>query len=239
MTTRFLQLGVDLIEATKKTQPRRRLQPDVIDSYATALHNGDIFPPIIIFAEQDSERYILADGFHRLAAHKQAKVDKIACDLRDGGLADAVSHALQANRKHGIPRSDGDLRYAIKMALDNPAYEGFSGRKIAELVGCTHKTVQRVKADREVATGATNNPDNKADAEENTRATQQPPDQGAVEKAELMQAAGIIRAFPYSGPEAVEHMDLGSEEYDGLFYITEWLDELVAHMDLLNEPEAE
>jgi len=239
MPTRFLQLGVELIEATKKTQPRRRLQPDVIDRYAEALDNGDIFPPIIVFAENGSERYILADGFHRLAAHKQVKVKEIDCDLREGGLADAVTHALQANRKHGVPRSDVDLRYSIKLALDNPAYDGLSGRKIAELCGCTHKTVQRVKADMEVATGATNTPDDKAGAEENTLATQKPPDQGAVEKAELMEATGIIRAFPYSGPEAVGHMGLGKDEYDGLFYITEWMDELVAHMDLLNEQEAE
>jgi ParB-like chromosome segregation protein Spo0J len=72
---------------------------------------GDEFPPLAVFQEGDT--YILADGFTRHTAAKRAGRTSINCEVRAGGLRDAMLFAAGANATHGRPRSTADKHCAV------------------------------------------------------------------------------------------------------------------------------
>ena len=77
---------------TASCAPRDRT-PTVTD-YAEALTAGAIFPPVVVFS--DGSAFWLADGFHRLKAHREAGLAEIACEVRDGTQRDAVLYSPRA-----------------------------------------------------------------------------------------------------------------------------------------------
>jgi hypothetical protein len=48
------------------TQARERLDRDAIQDYASAMEEGAVFPPVVLF--RDGEQYWIGDGYHRIAA---------------------------------------------------------------------------------------------------------------------------------------------------------------------------
>ena len=101
-------LAIDNIEATAATQVRVRLDRHTIEEYQEALENGAEMPPLLVFREANSERYILADGFHRLYAMVNLGWDKVVCEVRYGRMVDALREALGANQAHGLRRTNAD-----------------------------------------------------------------------------------------------------------------------------------
>ena len=67
--------------------------------------------------------YWLADGFHRYHAHKQAGLDDIRVDLRQGNLREAILYSVGANAHHGLRRSNEDKRRAVLRLLEDPEWE--------------------------------------------------------------------------------------------------------------------
>jgi hypothetical protein len=57
----------------------------VVAQYAEAMRGGAAFPPPVVFSEGGDDHH-LADGFHRVAAHRLAHPDKeeIECDVHPG-----------------------------------------------------------------------------------------------------------------------------------------------------------
>ena len=117
MTITTMTLHPEMIEATAATQVRTKLHKDLIDAYCEDIKNGAIMPPIVVFCEKGAERWILADGFHRLYAHIHAEKDEIEVTIHEGGRHDALIYALGANACHGLRRTNADKINAVKMAL--------------------------------------------------------------------------------------------------------------------------
>ena len=125
----------------------------MVEAYTEAMARGDVFPAVIAFFEKaatvDGEDIggdlWLGDGFQRLAAVKIANLPDILVDVRYGTREDAVWFAVGANQKHGARRTRADIQNAIKLALKHPRSAGLSDRKIAEHVGCDHKTVGTIR----------------------------------------------------------------------------------------------
>ena len=234
----MLELDPNALEATSKTQVRVRLDPAVIDAYALAMKDGAVFPPVIAFAEDGSERYILADGFHRrLAAIKIAK-STLTTEVRLGGLKDALHFALAANEDHGVRRSNADKTRAVNMALDEPEYAGLSLRDIGEICRVSHQLVRNIKAERNAEDdddkGKVNDPqgpDNKEPANGNERASKERPDQNQIDLDLVMTAVDTFRSLPYDGTEVMEKMALTAEHYSKMFYLAEWVDNAVHAME--------
>lgn len=55
------------LKPVKQTQPRQRIDLDVVADYADALRNGVRLPPIDTFGD------IVGDGFHRYLAHQSGR----------------------------------------------------------------------------------------------------------------------------------------------------------------------
>ena len=97
------------------TQVRAGLNEATVSDYAEALADGAKFPPVVVF--HDGNRYIAADGFHRVHAALRNRAREIECDVRKGSKADALKFALGCNAHHGLRRTNADKRHAIAMAL--------------------------------------------------------------------------------------------------------------------------
>ena len=139
-------LRIDQIKLDGGTQPRTAIDQNTVRDYAEALQNGATFPPVTVF--YDGDNYWLADGFHRLNAHKYLEWLEIDADVRQGTLKDAQWHSLSANQTHGLRRSRADVERAIKFALLHPEVIPTgenSNSGIAKHIGTSHPTVAKYR----------------------------------------------------------------------------------------------
>ncbi len=147
---RLMQLDVSQLRTDGGTQPRVAINDATVAEYAEVLRGGAKFPPIVVF--DDSAKFWLADGFHRYYAHKQAGMDKIEADVRQGTLRDAILYSVGANREHGLRRTNADKRKAVLTMLTNKTVAtssdgvAWSDREIAGLCGVDHRFVGRTRA---------------------------------------------------------------------------------------------
>jgi ParB-like chromosome segregation protein Spo0J len=125
------------------TQVRARIDPDVVAEYREALEDGTALPAVTAF--DDGDNLWLADGFHRLAACRDAKIVEIPVRVVTGSRRDAQLHAAGANAKHGLRRSNEDKRRAVLMLLADQEWAGWSDRSIAETCHVGNKFVGDVR----------------------------------------------------------------------------------------------
>jgi hypothetical protein len=135
------------------TQVRAGLNEATVADYAEALAEGAKFPPVVVF--HDGDRYIAADGFHRIHGAMRIGATQIECDVRKGGKSDALKFALGCNAHHGLRRTNADKRHAVGMALKE--FPKLSDRALAEicLVGHTFVAdVRRAQVESDSTSGA-------------------------------------------------------------------------------------
>jgi len=89
-------------------QPRCETDLSLIEDYAMLLMEGTDLPPLTVFRD-GAKRLWLADGYHRLRAHRALDRTEVPCDVQAGERIDAIQYSVVANAKHGKPRSRGDL----------------------------------------------------------------------------------------------------------------------------------
>jgi len=132
---------------------RIAMNEEIVKEYAEAMQAGCEFPPLRVFFDEPNDLMILADGFHRLAAHNKVRPnDQILVELIIGTVEDAQWESIGANKSHGLRRTNEDKRNAVTMALLHPKGAEKSDRSIAEHVGVSHPTVINVRRELE-ATG--------------------------------------------------------------------------------------
>lgn len=122
-------MKIDEIRIDGGTQPRESINKDTVIQYVEDIQNGATFPPVVVF--YDGANYWLADGFHRLAAHKAAKLDEIYVDVQQGTRRDAILHSVGANALHGLRRTNADKRRAVIALLNDDEWSRWSDREIA------------------------------------------------------------------------------------------------------------
>lgn len=121
------------------TQPRVKIDHDVVSDYVERMKAGDDFPPVDVF--HDGKDHWLAEGFHRVYAAKERGDKTVPCTIRKGTLRDAVLFSCGANASHGMRRTNPDKRKAVMTLLQDDEWSKFSDRKIAELCCVDHTTV--------------------------------------------------------------------------------------------------
>jgi hypothetical protein len=72
------------------------------------------FPRLVVF-EDAGKAYWVANGFHRYRAAFRLKRENIECEVRKGGLRQAILYACGANAAHGLRRTNGDKRQAVTL----------------------------------------------------------------------------------------------------------------------------
>ena len=138
-------LEIERLRTDGGTQPRQELAESTIDSYVEALNDGAQFPPVVVF--YDGHDYWLADGFHRVEAHRKAGRPSIAVEIHQGSQRDAILYSVGANSTHGLPRTNADKRRAVERLLRDDEWCQWSDRVIAEKCRVGHALVSRARKD--------------------------------------------------------------------------------------------
>ncbi|MCZ7683892.1 MAG: hypothetical protein M5U28_36055 [Sandaracinaceae bacterium] len=137
-------ITLDAIRTDGGTQPRADLDLALCEEYRAALEEGATFPPVVVFYD-GVERWI-ADGFHRLAAHRLAGRETIEAVVHQGTVRDAQLWSFGANDEHGKRRTNADKRRAVEAMLRDSEWAAWSDREIARRCKVTHPFVAKLRA---------------------------------------------------------------------------------------------
>lgn len=150
-----MELDVRSIEICDRVRARRRKDAQIVERYAEDIKVGAIMPPIVVFQENGTQRYLCADGEHRLEAHKKAGKKKIDAEIHKGDEVDALEYALGCNATHGTRRTAADIKFAYHQLRDNPALSGRykTHQARSDLLRVSVRTCQRLEAEWREAEG--------------------------------------------------------------------------------------
>ena len=129
------------------TQSRHGINPGIVAEYAAAYRDGKKLPPLEVF--YDDTVYWLADGFHRLFAAKDEKMERVWCNVHRGNQRDALLASVGANDEHGLRRSKADRLHAVRLMFADPEWSTWSDRAICEACKVHHEIVEEVRAELE------------------------------------------------------------------------------------------
>jgi ParB-like chromosome segregation protein Spo0J len=142
MSARMIPL-MEVVDDSAAQMRVAGVAPAMVAEYAAAMRDGAAFPPVIVY--HDGAAYHVADGFHRVAAARQANLEEIVAEVRDGTARDAILAAAGANATHGVRRTNADKRHAIERLLADPEWRQWSDREIARACLVDHKSVARIR----------------------------------------------------------------------------------------------
>lgn len=127
-------------------QIRQKVDHGLIEEYTEAVNeNGaESFTPITGFSNDMVEIFV-ADGYHRIEAHKAANHEGIWCEIHTGGLREALLHAAGANANHGLRRTNADKRAAVRTILEDVEWSEWSDRRIAKACKVSDKLVATIR----------------------------------------------------------------------------------------------
>ena len=138
-----MNLELKAIRLDGDTQCRKSIDPKWVQEYAENMKGGQKYPnPVVFF---DGKSYWLADGFHRLSAHKSNGALEIEVDVKEGTVREARLYAIRENNRHGKNMSPEEKRDNIVKILKDDEWGQWSNVKIAEIIGSSHVTVSRVR----------------------------------------------------------------------------------------------
>lgn len=135
-------LPIEALILDPEIQPREKIDEPTVEEYAEVLRSGGELPPVETCQDQD-DRYWVWDGYHRTTAHQRAGRKAVPVRVRPGSRADAAWLALQANKAHGLKRSNADKRRAVRLALH--LHPEHSDRRIASWVGVSQTFVNEMR----------------------------------------------------------------------------------------------
>lgn len=140
--TVLADISLAVIKTDRNTQVREAIDDSLWREYKELILSGVELPPIDIFQDKDCT-FILADGFHRFYAHREAKLTTIKARVHNGDKTDAVWFAAGANRGHGKRMTTADKQEAARLLL--LSFPNYADGRIAKQIGCDPKTVAKVR----------------------------------------------------------------------------------------------
>ncbi len=135
------------IDLKASPKVRSSVRKDVVDEYFDLYEAKEKMPEVVLF-EVTKERYLVADGMHRVSAMMQfPEISKWAwtMDVRKGDYAECLRFALRANDKHGLRRSNEDKRQSVITALKE--FPKTSNVLLAEIAGVGDELVAELRKD--------------------------------------------------------------------------------------------
>ncbi|MCL2349024.1 MAG: helix-turn-helix domain-containing protein, partial [Planctomycetaceae bacterium] len=142
----FKMINLRNIRIDLDTQSRVKISQKTIKEYVEAMKRGADFPEIRVFQIDDSEDYVLVDGFHRYYSYMEVRPDTlVSARIKKGTLEEARWAALAANQKHGLQRTKADKKKSILHVLQSEQGTKMSNRQIADYLGVNESTVRRIR----------------------------------------------------------------------------------------------
>jgi uncharacterized ParB-like nuclease family protein len=106
----LVDIPIKTLLESSLVNPTSHLDVARVQRYVTML---DELPPVTVFRLANESAWLLADGYHRLAAAQEAGRSTLRAEVRVGSKADALRFAIDlAVRERGI--SEDEARAAIR-----------------------------------------------------------------------------------------------------------------------------
>lgn len=140
---------LELCDRTRVRAQRPKDGSDIVLDYSDAYRNGLIVEPLDVFRERGTERYIVADGEHRLLALRAAKIATVECRLHEGDEVAALDFAIGCNHAHGVRRTKADKYRAFVRIMETPTLRKkyATDSDLCEKVGVSKRTIADYKAE--------------------------------------------------------------------------------------------
>jgi hypothetical protein len=144
-------LPVAMLEVCDRARVRQ-VKPkdgsDIVLEYAEAYQCGLIMEPLDVFREKGTERYIVADGEHRLLALRRTKIKDVECRVHEGDEVAALDFAIGCNQKHGVRRTDRDKYHALVRIKETSLRDKYrTDTELSEKIGVSIRTIKRYMVD--------------------------------------------------------------------------------------------
>ena len=133
------------IKRDKDLQPRIEMNTGKVEEYSEILKDGGTLPAVAVFWDEKIGKYLLADGFHRVAAHVEAGFESVQSEVFPGSRRDAILYSCAANATHGLPRTNADKNRAVTSMVLDPEWGAWSNRQIAKHCGVSNVMVGTVR----------------------------------------------------------------------------------------------
>ena len=143
LDVRIASVQIEEIRIDPDVQSRQKLNCEVIREYSSAYQSGKAMPAVSVF--QEGEWFWLSDGFHRVAAARDAGLQSILCEVRLGDKRTAILFSVGANAHRGLPRSNEDKRRSVRMLLSDSEWNQFSNREIGKIASVSHTLVAAIR----------------------------------------------------------------------------------------------
>ena len=140
----LVELPLSTLTFDTDIQCREGMRSETVAMYREDMLAGGTFPPMVVF--YDGARRWVADGFHRGQAYREAGIEKVPVDERQGTKRDAILFAVGANASHGLRRTNKDKRRAVAMLLSDPEWSRWTDREVARLAGVSHPFVLSLRS---------------------------------------------------------------------------------------------
>lgn len=169
---------VELIEL--ETLNRRGLQlrvemnADAISRYAEVYLAGEQLPPIVVFHETidgTADMLHLADGHHRVAAARKAKITELPAIIKQGDRRAAILYAAAANGAHGLPLGNADKRRIVETLLADSEWREWSNCEIARHARVSEALIRKVRKEVGAEAGAVKTKAGKVQAKRGSKTT--------------------------------------------------------------------
>jgi hypothetical protein len=110
------------------------------------MENFDSLPPITVFhITDDSEQFVLVDGFHRVAAAELLGLEEIEAEVKEGSYRDALIYACGANASHGLRRTREDKENTVLVILQDEELKMYSDNMIAKIARVSQPFVSSLR----------------------------------------------------------------------------------------------
>lgn len=146
-----VKLDVSMLEACDRTRVRAqkpKADGDLVQEYAEAYECGLMVEPLDVFRERGTERYVVADGEHRLLALQRAKIKRVECRLHEGDEVAALDFAIGCNHAHGARLTKRDRVHMFERIMETPLRDKYrTDTDLSEKLGVSKRMIAKYKAD--------------------------------------------------------------------------------------------
>lgn len=139
------ELALKNIRLDGGTQVRASIKEEAVITYAMAMEDGAVFPPMRVFF--DGTDYWLADGFHRYHAALRIGVASFLCEVETGTPRDALFFGSSANNLHGQPMDNADKRKVTMIFVEDFEWGEWSNAEIARKIGVSAPFVAKMRGE--------------------------------------------------------------------------------------------
>jgi len=141
------KVEISSIIVDEKIQQRASLNEEYIVELSKEIADGAVLPPLDVYDINGD--LLLTDGFHRLMALiKASAATTVEVNVYKGTERDAVLHAVGANTKHGLRRTNADKRFAVTTLLEDKEWKNWSDGQIARICRVSQPFVSKVRNER-------------------------------------------------------------------------------------------